>query len=73
MSLLERLAQLVGFHTSYVDAFGNEVYANDEARRALLSAMGYDLSSDHAIESSNPSTKRSIMEKNAAAVAYCEK
>jgi len=49
MSLIEQLAQLVGFHTSYTDAFGNEVYAQDDARKALLAAMGYNIHDDEAL------------------------
>jgi len=52
MNLIERLAELVGFHASYVDAFGNEVKASDEARQSLLTAMGYDLSNEQAISQS---------------------
>lgn len=52
MNLIEQLAQLVGFHTSYTDAFGNNVFAKDEARSALLSAMGYNIHSDEALTQS---------------------
>jgi len=48
--LIEQLAQLVGFHQSYTDSFGKQVFAKDEARHALLKAMGYDLSSDDVLE-----------------------
>ncbi len=48
--LIEQLAQLVGFHQSYTDSYGNQVFAKDEARHALLKAMGYDLSTDDIIE-----------------------
>ena len=48
--LIEQLAQLVGFHQSYTDSSGNQVVAKDEARHALLKAMGYDLSSDDSLE-----------------------
>ena len=53
--LIEQLAQLVGFHQGYTDSFGKQVFAKDEARHALLKAMGYDLTSDEAIE---PQIKR---------------
>ena len=48
--LIEKLAELVGFHQSYVDSYGKEVFAKDDARESLLKAMGYDLSSDAVIE-----------------------
>lgn len=48
--LIEQLAQLVGFHQSYTDSFGKHVFAKDEARHALLKAMGYDLTSDEVLE-----------------------
>lgn len=50
MSLIEKLADLVGFHRSYVDCFGTLVKANEQARHNLLQAMGYDLSSDETIQ-----------------------
>ena len=49
MNLIEQLSQLVGFHTSYANCFGEQVYAKDEARHSLLQAMGYDLSSEAVI------------------------
>ncbi|NMP29999.1 4-alpha-glucanotransferase [Thalassotalea sp. M1531] len=51
-NLIEQLAELVGFHQSYTDAFGNQVYANDEARRALLKAMGYNIDDEGALNHS---------------------
>lgn len=48
--LIEKLADLVGFHHSYIDSYGNTVFAKDEARQSLLQAMGYDLSSDSVLE-----------------------
>ena len=50
MNLIEKLADLVGFHRSYTDCFGNFVSANEQARHSLLQAMGYDLSTDEVIE-----------------------
>lgn len=50
MNLIEKLADLVGFHRSYTDCFGNLVTANEQARHTLLQAMGYDLSSEGAIQ-----------------------
>ena len=43
MSLIEQLAAIVGFHSSYTGAFGDQVSTNDHARRVLLEAMGFDL------------------------------
>jgi 4-alpha-glucanotransferase len=43
MSLIEQLANLVGFHTSYTGTFGDKVHAKDPAKRALLQAMGFEL------------------------------
>lgn len=52
MNLIEKLAELVGFHATYTNSFGEQVYAKDEARHSLLNAMGYDLSSDETINNS---------------------
>jgi len=52
MNLIEKLAELVGFHATYTNSFGEQVYAKDEARHSLLNAMGYDLSSDEKISTS---------------------
>ena len=52
MNLIEKLSDLVGFHRSYIDAFGNPVEAKDEARRALLKAMGYDIDNAEAMQAS---------------------
>lgn len=49
MSLIKKLADLVGFYQSYFDSFGRNVTANEEALSVLLTAMGYDLSSDDKI------------------------
>ncbi len=49
MNLIETLADLVGFHRSYINCFNNEISANEQARHSLLQAMGYDLSNDEAI------------------------
>ena len=51
-NLIEQLAALVGFHPSYTDAFGNQVYANQDAQRALLQAMGYQTDNDAALNQS---------------------
>ena len=52
MNLIEKLADLVGFHQSYLDCFGNNVVANEQARHSLLSAMGYDLGNEQTIQTS---------------------
>jgi len=43
MSLIEQLANRVGFHSSYTGSFGDQVVATDQAQRALLEAMGFAL------------------------------
>lgn len=43
MSLIKQLTELVGFHSSYIDHFGNNVCPSEDAQHALLGAMGYDL------------------------------
>jgi len=43
---IEQLAELVGFHKSYTNSFGSFEVPKTEALHALLSAMGYDLTSD---------------------------
>ncbi len=48
--LIEQLANLVGFHQSYIDSYGNQVFAKDDARQSLLKAMGYDLSGADVLE-----------------------
>lgn len=48
--LIEQLADLVGFHRDYIDSYGKQVFAKDQARQALLQAMGYDLSSEQVLE-----------------------
>jgi 4-alpha-glucanotransferase len=52
MNLIEKLADLVGFHRNYTDSYGNQVEANESARHSLLIAMGYDLSNNDAINAS---------------------
>ena len=53
MNLIEKLTELVGFHGSYIDHFGNEVFPNEEAKRTLLEAMGYHLDDVSLQESIN--------------------
>jgi 4-alpha-glucanotransferase len=50
MNLIEKLAELVGFHPTYTNSFGDQIYAKDEARHSLLNAMGYDLTSDEKVK-----------------------
>ncbi|PCI60275.1 MAG: 4-alpha-glucanotransferase [Gammaproteobacteria bacterium] len=52
MDLIEKLADLVGFHRNYVNSFGEQVFANNGARRSLLTAMGYNLDNDNALNQS---------------------
>jgi 4-alpha-glucanotransferase len=51
MSLIEQLADIVGFHSSYTGTFGDQVYAKDQAKRALLKAMGFALDDKSLTES----------------------
>lgn len=44
--LIEKLADLVGFHKNYTNSFGSYQTPKDEALESLLSAMGYDLACD---------------------------
>ena len=53
MNLVERLAELVGFYSSYTGTFGEKVFAKDQAREALLSSMGYQLDEKSLTESIN--------------------
>lgn len=46
MNQIKQLADLVGFHRSYIDCFGRHVPANEQAEHALLTAMGYDLENE---------------------------
>lgn len=43
MSLIAQLTELVGFHSSYVDHFGNKISPCIEAQKELLLSMGYQL------------------------------
>ena len=42
MDLVEKLANLVGFHQNYINSFGEQICPNKSARSALLNAMGYN-------------------------------
>jgi len=72
--LIEKLAELVGFHQSYTDSYGDIVFAKDEARQSLLQAMGYDLSSDNVLEQQiktlNEQSWRKLLP--ATHIAHCE-
>ncbi|TYK66118.1 4-alpha-glucanotransferase [Colwellia echini] len=51
MDLIGQLADIVGFHPSYTGTFGDKVFATDEAKQALLEAMGFELDEQSLIES----------------------
>ena len=46
---MQQLAEQVGFHSSYIDCYGNNVHANQDALKALLTAMEYNVDCDDAI------------------------
>ncbi len=52
MTPIQKLADQVGFHSSYIDCFGNTVEANQQALHSLLLAMGYNLDNDDVINAS---------------------
>lgn len=56
MNLIKQLTELVGFHKSYIDHFGKEVFPSEEAQNALLSSMGFELD-DVSIKNSIVSLK----------------
>ncbi|MFT5760669.1 MAG: 4-alpha-glucanotransferase [Alteromonadaceae bacterium] len=43
MSLIEQLADMVGLHSSYTGAFGEQVLTKASARHTLLTVMGFEL------------------------------
>lgn len=51
MNLIEQLAEMVGFQSSYTGTFGDKVYAKDRARRALLKAMEFELDDESLAKS----------------------
>lgn len=51
MNLIDQLAEILGFHSSYTGAFGDQVIVKDQAKRALLEAMGYELDDELLIKS----------------------
>ena len=68
MNLIEKLADLVGFHRSYTDSYGNQVHANESARHSLLIAMGYDLSNEDTINASITALQENTWRKMLPAV-----
>lgn len=48
-SLINQLAELVGFHKNYTNYFGDQVSPKDEALHALLNAMGYNLTCEQKL------------------------
>lgn len=60
MSQLHRLAKDIGFHSSYLNCFGEEVTPQVDALTALVSAMGYDTSSEDVLaQQANQVSQRS--------------
>ncbi|KGJ99666.1 4-alpha-glucanotransferase [Thalassotalea sp. ND16A] len=53
MSLVQQLAEQVGFYSSYTGTFGDQVVAKEQAQRALLTAMGYQLDEGSLVKSVN--------------------
>jgi 4-alpha-glucanotransferase len=53
MNLIDQLAESVGFYSSYTGAFGDLVFAKDQAKRALLEAMGFELDDESLTKSIN--------------------
>jgi len=51
MTLIAQLADIVGFHSSYTGTFGDQVVASDDARAALLKAMGFKLDEASLVKS----------------------
>lgn len=52
MKDLDRLASLAGIEESYWDVFGNFHETKPEAKRSILSAMGFDIGSEQALAGS---------------------
>ncbi|TRX58073.1 4-alpha-glucanotransferase [Thalassomonas sp. M1454] len=59
MTPMQQLAEQVGFHSSYIDCYGNNVLANQDALKALLTAMEYNVDCDDAIMKSVNTLKNS--------------
>ncbi|NMP16301.1 4-alpha-glucanotransferase [Thalassotalea sp. Y01] len=63
MTPMQQLAEQVGFHPSYKDCYGNTVFANQDALKALLEAMDYDLSSDEVILAAAEQLKNGVWQR----------
>jgi 4-alpha-glucanotransferase len=53
MSLIKQLADILGFHSSYTGSFGDQIMVTEQARRALLEAMGFNLDDESLTKSIN--------------------
>ena len=51
-ALLERVSALVGISPDYSDAFGKRVETSSDTRKALLTALGLDVSSEKGAQES---------------------
>ncbi|MCY7294033.1 4-alpha-glucanotransferase [Alteromonas sp. a30] len=49
-SLIEKLVELRGIESNYVDAWGDAVQISDDTKSMLLGAMGYDVENEEALE-----------------------
>ncbi|HZH27922.1 MAG TPA: 4-alpha-glucanotransferase [Azospirillaceae bacterium] len=52
MTVLDRLAATAGIELEWVDIFGKKTQVPDDTKRALLSAMGFDVTSEDALQAS---------------------
>jgi 4-alpha-glucanotransferase len=50
MNLISQLAEIVGFHSSYTGAFGDQVVTSDSAKRTLLKEMGFNIEDDKTLK-----------------------
>lgn len=66
---LERLSDLVGIFPSYKDQSGGQVVTSDEARAALLAALGYDTASENSLAGEIERERISMQERPIAPVA----
>src|SRR3712207_9203222 len=51
-ALLERVSALVGISPNYSDAFGKRIETSSDTRKALLTALGLDVSSEKGAQAS---------------------
>lgn len=51
MKLIDQLAEIIGFHSTYQGAFGDQVTATDSAKQSLLKAMGFELDNESLAKS----------------------